>query len=160
MIGVPTVTRQKGSYLIQTLHGLVDALNEHEKKEVIIVVMVTDLEPTSIISTAGQINSSFSNEMNSGLIRVVQPPRSFYPNMDNLPELYGDKPDRVRWRSKQCLDYAFLMGYCKDLGRYYLQIEDDVLTSTDFLKKIKSFISIHKDKHWSVLEFGARGSSE
>lgn len=55
------------------------------------------------------------------------------------------------------MDYAFLFRYAKDLGQYYLQIEDDVSTANGYLKKIKDFITKHEERKWSILEFGARG---
>ena len=36
--------------------------------------------------------------------------------------------ERVTWRSKQALDFSFLMMYAKDRGTFYVQLEDDVLT--------------------------------
>lgn len=134
-----------------------DGLDEAEKDEVIIVVLAADFDPTSVIKVSDQISNDFPNELQSGLIQVVRAPNSFYPNLDKLPRLWGDKPERIRWRSKQCLDYAFLMKFCKELGQYYLQIEDDVTTSKGYLKKIKGFVTKHEERKWSILEFGARG---
>ncbi|XP_031549906.1 alpha-1,3-mannosyl-glycoprotein 4-beta-N-acetylglucosaminyltransferase A-like isoform X2 [Actinia tenebrosa] len=158
VIGVPTVRRPKAaSYLSQTLKELVEGLEEHEKSEVLILVFITDFNTTVIQSIRKEISDSFANEMNSGLLRVVTAPRSFYPSLENLPRLWGDSPERVKWRSKQCLDYAFLFEYSKDLGEYYLQIEDDISTSKGYLKAIKNFITTNEKRAWSVLEFGARG---
>jgi N-Acetylglucosaminyltransferase-IV (GnT-IV) conserved region len=39
---------------------------------------------------------------------------------------FGDPDDRVRWRSKQNLDYAALMEYAAPLGRHYLQVQSVV----------------------------------
>ena len=36
--------------------------------------------------------------------------------------------ERVTWRSKQSLDFSFLMMYAKSRGTFYVQLEDDVLT--------------------------------
>ena len=40
----------------------------------------------------------------------------------------GDDMERVTWRSKQSLDFSFLMMYAKSRGTFYVQLEDDVLT--------------------------------
>ena len=40
----------------------------------------------------------------------------------------GDDMERVSWRSKQALDFSFLMMYATDRGTFYVQLEDDVLT--------------------------------
>lgn len=157
VVGVPSVKRDKANYLVQTLQELVNGLDESEKEEVLILVFATDFDPTSVLSIVEDVSRKFSNELDSGLIRVIKAPHSFYPKLNKLPQLYGDTPERVRWRSKQCLDYAFLFRYAKDLGRYYLQIEDDVSSSNGYLKKIKDFIKKHEERKWSILEFGARG---
>jgi N-Acetylglucosaminyltransferase-IV (GnT-IV) conserved region len=39
---------------------------------------------------------------------------------------FSDPDDRVRWRSKQNLDYAALMEYAAPLGRHYLQVQSVV----------------------------------
>ena len=46
--------------------------------------------------------------------------------------------DRIKWRSKQSLDFAFLMMYAKDRGTYYVQLEDDVITKKGFVSTMKS----------------------
>ena len=45
----------------------------------------------------------------------------------------GDDMERVSWRSKQALDFSFLMMYAKDRGTFYVQLEDDVLTKKVWL---------------------------
>ena len=48
--------------------------------------------------------------------------------MASLKQTLGDDMERVTWRSKQALDFSFLMMYAKDRGTFYVQLEDDVLT--------------------------------
>ena len=64
----------------------------------------------------------------SGLIEIISPPGEFYPDMASLKQTLGDDMERVTWRSKQALDFSFLMMYAKDRGTFYVQLEDDVLT--------------------------------
>ncbi|KAK3711391.1 hypothetical protein QZH41_003530 [Actinostola sp. cb2023] len=77
---------------------------------------ICDVEQEAIQSVANEIKSEFPSELSSGLMRIINAPRSYYPSLENLPGLWKDKPKRVQWRSKQCLDYAFLFDYSKDLG--------------------------------------------
>lgn len=72
---------------------------------------------------------------------------------------YNDPVDRVSFRSKQNLDYSFLIHYCAGLGRYYLQLEDDVYSATNFLTTIKRQIEAQEAnrKTWAMLEFSALG---
>ena len=76
--------------------------------------------------------------------------------MDNLKRNFGDKADRVHWRSKQVVDFSFMFLYCRNLSTFYLQIEDDVITAKDYLLSIQEYISL-QTKHWASLEFSELG---
>lgn len=122
---------------------------------------------------------SYAGPLAAGLLEVISPPASFYPNLDNLKETFGDPKIRVkyvlwftflktstsntkvltyatwllldvnpweykllyssatfclylctwlfflcpiRWRTKQNLDFSFLMMYAKSRGTYYVQV--------------------------------------
>ncbi|KAG7257908.1 hypothetical protein CRUP_029390, partial [Coryphaenoides rupestris] len=64
----------------------------------------------------------FSTEFSSGLLEVISPPAAYYPDLTNLKETFGDSRERVRWRTKQNLDYSFLMMYAVSKGVYYVQM--------------------------------------
>ena len=38
----------------------------------------------------------FSTEINSGLVEVIAPPATYYPDLTNLKETFGDSKERVR----------------------------------------------------------------
>ena len=104
----------------------------------------------------------------SGLIEIISPPAGFYPDMSSLkqtlgniveklltifpwwsiliiPIVPGDDMERVTWRSKQALDFSFLMMYAKDRGTFYVQLEDDVLT-----KKVKIYSYLNLPTNYKV----------
>jgi len=156
VIGVPTVKRSKAYYLLDTLQGLVNGLSKAEQSEVIIVVFVADSDTDFRRRVKTDVTNRFPSEVENGLIQCIIAPQGYYPEMKNLPLLYGDSVPRVIWRSKQSLDYSFLYFHCADLGQYFLQLEDDVIAEDRYLPKIKGFINSRTSK-WSTLEFGARG---
>ena len=82
--------------------------------------------------------------------------QSAYPPLDNLKRNYNDPPFRVKWRSKQVVDYAFMFYVGKNLSKYYMQIEDDVISSMKLLPKIKDGIA-KAPKQWTTLEFAYLG---
>ena len=43
------------------------------------------------------------------------------------------------------------------MGQYFVQLEDDIQATEDYLKRMKQFIQANQNKKWSVLEFGSRG---
>ena len=79
-------------------------------------------------STAQTIGKIFQKQIEQGLLEIISPPETFYPDFTELKLTFGDDMERVHWRSKQNLDYAFLMMYAKQRGSsYYVQLEDDIL---------------------------------
>lgn len=155
VLGVPTVKRDKQSYLMSTLHNLITNMDEDEQNETMIVVFVgeTDIEYVQLI--AKQIEVRFSQYVENGLIEVLSPPASYYPNMEKLKITLNDPPERVRWRSKQNLDFAFLMAYAQPKATFYVQLEDDILAKRGFVTIMKNFAldkTVHREP-WFVLDF-------
>lgn len=76
-----------------------------------------------------------------------------------LKRNYNDPPSRVTFRSKQNVDYSFLINYSAGLSRYYLQLEDDVSCSSNFLTHIRRKIAEEDAKKttWAVIEFSILG---
>lgn len=157
VIGIPTVLRTSSDYLSSTLRHLVDYLSVNETRECHIVVFSADFDAQANKKTADFVMEKFKKEVNSGLIEVIKPDKAFYPKLASLPLLWKDKPDRVKWRSKQCVDYALLFAYCHNLGNYYLQLEDDISVAPNYFNQIKLFIQARSSSKWSNLQFGSRG---
>lgn len=155
VLGVPTVKREKQSYLMSTLHNMIRNMDEDEQNDTMIVVYVgeTDLEYVQLV--AKQIEVRFATYVENGLIEVLSPPASYYPNMDKLRLTLGDSAERVKWRSKQNLDYAFLMAYAQPKATFYVQLEDDLLMKRNFVGIMKKFAmdkTLKKDP-WFLLDF-------
>ena len=93
--------------------------------------------------------------MDTGLIDIISPPSSYYPDFAKLPVTLSDTVERVRWRSKQSLDYAFLMMYAYPRGMFYVQLEDDILAKHDYLTSMKNVAlkRIASAQPWFVLDF-------
>lgn len=76
-----------------------------------------------------------------------------------LKRNYNDPPERVTFRSKQNVDYSFLMHYSAGLSRYYIQLEDDITCAKNFLTQIKRHVEEQEAKKttWAMLEFSLLG---
>ena len=94
--------------------------------------------------------------LESGFILLMEVEKSEYPSLTNLKHNFNDDDSRVRWRSKQVLDYAFMFSAAKDMSKFYLQIEDDVVSSQNLVAKIKEHINT-KPEDWITLEFAKLG---
>ncbi|NXT07353.1 MGT4A acetylglucosaminyltransferase, partial [Prunella fulvescens] len=147
VMGIPTVKRKVKSYLTETLHSLIDKLSPEEKLDCVMVVFIG--EDVSI--------DRFSTEINSGLVEVIAPPATYYPDLTNLKETFGDSKERVRWRTKQNLDYCFLMMYAQKKGVYYIQLEDDIVVKQNYFSTIKNFALQLASEDWMILEFSQLG---
>ena len=75
-------------------------------------------------NTIESLTKAFKAEMDSGLLDVIVPPTEFYPDFSHtLPDpVFNDSAERVKWRTKQNYDFAYLMAYAQKRGRYYLQV--------------------------------------
>ena len=156
VFGIPTVARENAYYLIETLKALVHHTSVEEKEEVLIVVYISCCDNSYKDKVRQDIQNTFPEETEKGFIKLLAAPENYFPPLKKLPLLYGDNIQRVTWRSRQSLDYSYLYYYCAGIGKYYIQLEDDVMTEPNYLSKMKAFIKAHDGK-WSVLEFGARG---
>lgn len=155
VLGVPTVRRDKQSYLLSTLQNLVENMDEAEQNQTLIVVFIGETDTDYVQLVSKQIELRFGAQLDSGLIEILSPPAAYYPNMDQLKQTLNDPPERVRWRSKQNLDFAFLMAYAQPKGTFYVQLEDDILTKRGFITIMKRFAyekTLLKDS-WFVLDF-------
>uniref|UniRef100_A0A663NER9 MGAT4 family member D n=1 Tax=Athene cunicularia TaxID=194338 RepID=A0A663NER9_ATHCN len=145
-MGIPTVKREKQHYLINTLHSLLYEFSEEQKNDCVIIIFIAEV--TSL--------HSFPREIQSGVLEVISPPASYYPDLSNLKQTFGDSEDRVRWRTKQNLDYSFLMLYAQPKGTLYLQLEDDIIAKPDYIQRIKNFAA-EQSQEWMILEFSQLG---
>uniref|UniRef100_A0AAQ5WZ83 Alpha-1,3-mannosyl-glycoprotein 4-beta-N-acetylglucosaminyltransferase A n=1 Tax=Amphiprion ocellaris TaxID=80972 RepID=A0AAQ5WZ83_AMPOC len=141
VMGIPTVKRKVKSYLSETLRSLIDKLSPEEKLDCVIIVFV------------GEDNTRLS----SGLLEVISPPATYYPDLTNLKETFGDSRERVKWRTKQNLDYSFLMMYAVSKGVYYVQLEDDIVAKPNYFATMKNFALQLSSEDWMILEFSQLG---
>uniref|UniRef100_A0A7N8Y700 Alpha-1,3-mannosyl-glycoprotein 4-beta-N-acetylglucosaminyltransferase A n=1 Tax=Mastacembelus armatus TaxID=205130 RepID=A0A7N8Y700_9TELE len=157
VMGIPTVKRKVKSYLSETLHSLIDKLSPEEKLDCVIIVFIGETDLDYVHSVVAGLEKEFSTELSSGLLEVISPPATYYPELTNLKETFGDSRDRVRWRTKQNLDYSFLMMYAVSKGVYYVQLEDDIVAKPNYFATMKNFALQLSSEEWMILEFSQLG---
>ncbi|XP_014215110.1 alpha-1,3-mannosyl-glycoprotein 4-beta-N-acetylglucosaminyltransferase B [Copidosoma floridanum] len=155
ILGVPHVRREKQNYLLSTLKDLMDNMNPIEIADTLIVVFIAETDNDYITWVSNKIVEQFPNELESGVIEVISPHPSYYPNISKLRDTLGDDHQRVMWRSKQNLDFAFLMSYAQTKGTFYIQLEDDIRAKKNFISTMKSFAlqKVSMKQNWLVLDF-------
>uniref|UniRef100_A0A673G941 Alpha-1,3-mannosyl-glycoprotein 4-beta-N-acetylglucosaminyltransferase B-like n=1 Tax=Sinocyclocheilus rhinocerous TaxID=307959 RepID=A0A673G941_9TELE len=157
VLGVPTVHRQKQSYLVNTLQSLLYDLSTAERKDIVIVVFVAETNATFVNAVVQTVQTNLPDAVRSGVIEVISPSPHYYPDFSILKETFGDPKERVRWRTKQNLDYSFLMLYAQSKGTYYVQLEDDIVAKQGFFQSMKKYIEQVLSEEWLFLEFSQLG---
>ncbi|XP_017068348.1 alpha-1,3-mannosyl-glycoprotein 4-beta-N-acetylglucosaminyltransferase B [Drosophila eugracilis] len=163
VLGVPTVLRPKKNYVLQTVDCLIRRLTPKQRDNSLIVIYVgeTNLQFAKFI--VHKLNLNHLMQMQAGLIDVISPPLNYYPNFSRLHITLHDDPQRVQWRTKQNLDYIYLMSYARTKGSYYLQLEDDVMSNEGFMDYIQKFAMLHDQfrfahqPDWIVMSFSDLG---
>ena len=119
---------------------------------------MTDTNHSIIETRAAQLYEKYKKHVDEGFIQIMHPCHLYYPDFSKIGNAFNDTAQRVAWRSKQNIDYAYLMTYSKVLSTYYLQLEDDVLTAENYFRDIKTFIELQPEyPRWFCLQFTPLG---
>ncbi|CAG9782062.1 unnamed protein product [Diatraea saccharalis] len=116
--------------------------------------MVGEVDIEYVLTTARNIESNFTDEVNAGLIDVISPLKYYYPT-EEIPATLGDSVKRTLWRAKHVLDCVYVMAYGHTKGSYYLIMEDDIIAKKGYLTEIKQVIGFTSryNKNWLIIEF-------
>ncbi|XP_066559788.1 alpha-1,3-mannosyl-glycoprotein 4-beta-N-acetylglucosaminyltransferase C [Amia ocellicauda] len=156
-VGLSSIKRKQGSYLLDTLNSIFTQSSEEELKQMVVVVLLADFDMRWNEQVLRDISNRFPRPILKGHLLVIHAPQEHYPPLHGLKRNFNDAPDRVYFRSKQNVDYAFLFNFCANLSRYYVMIEDDVLCSKNFFTAIKKVLSPRENSPWVTLEFSKLG---
>ncbi|NWW02715.1 MGT4C acetylglucosaminyltransferase, partial [Oreocharis arfaki] len=156
-VGLASVQRPRGFYLLATLQSLFSQSTEEELQEMVVVVHLADTDPGWNVHVAAAIAQKFARHILLGQLLLIHAPPEFYPTLEGLKRNFNDAEERVRFRSKQNVDYAFLLAFAANLSSYYLMIEDDVWSAKSFLTAIRRALASQEGSNWATLEFSKLG---
>ncbi|XP_013392568.1 alpha-1,3-mannosyl-glycoprotein 4-beta-N-acetylglucosaminyltransferase C-like [Lingula anatina] len=157
-IGIPSVKRPKGTmYLLQTITYIINRTPASEKENIVLLVFLANFDTQYNENVLKNISAKFDDYIKSGFILVMQVPENNYPPLENLKRNYNNSLEKVKWRSKQNVDYAFMFLYGRNISEYYIQIEDDVIPALGFFEDIRAFILANDKTPWICLEFSVLG---
>ena len=100
---------------------------------------------------------TYSKEMNTGLILLMIADKGNYPTFEGLERTYNDSPKRVKWRSKQVVDFALMMHYAKNLSSYFILLEDDITATKNWVKRAQGFVKA-QSKPWAMIDLEGSGT--
>lgn len=140
-VGIATVkrgsTNHPQSTLLQTLRSLLSKIKpEHEAD---VKVFAFNLQvPRSDHDQWEAAKVEFSAQAERGVVTFVDPNIEYGDllNPTTINRTHGDTIERVLWRSKENLDFAYIYEYCSYYGAYVLFLEDDVAASERFVPRI------------------------
>ncbi|XP_031464376.1 alpha-1,6-mannosyl-glycoprotein 4-beta-N-acetylglucosaminyltransferase isoform X1 [Phasianus colchicus] len=156
-VGLSSVRRPRGYYLPDTLQSLFKQSSEEELQEMVVVVHLADADPSWNAQVAADISQRFAHHILLGRLVLIHAPHEFYPTLEGLKRNYNDPEARVKFRSKQNVDYAYLVTFAANLSSYYLMIEDDVLSAKSFFTAIRKAVASQEGSNWATLEFSKLG---
>ncbi|XP_076874965.1 alpha-1,3-mannosyl-glycoprotein 4-beta-N-acetylglucosaminyltransferase C isoform X2 [Brachyhypopomus gauderio] len=156
-VGLSSVKRTKENYLLSTLHSIFSQSSEKELADMVVVVLLADFDLNFVQETLGSIIERFSARLSQGQLLVIHVDEEIYPPLTGLKRNFNDPPDRVTFRSKQNVDYAYLVQFSANISQYYLMLEDDVSCSKGFLSTIQGHIRSLQSSTWITLEFSKLG---
>ena len=156
---IPTRYRPNLSYLKSTIDSLLWSMNHNESRVVILISIndeiIDDQSMNFIRKTASEIIDNFGEHVKKGSIEIISPPVDFYPDYSKIINLNGgddeaDTSERLKWRSKQTLDYAFMFSYAykQQMADLVMLLEDDIkVTEANIIDTVLGFIeSVEKTK--------------
>ncbi|NXL85361.1 MGT4C acetylglucosaminyltransferase, partial [Alectura lathami] len=156
-VGLASVRRPRGYYLPATLLSLFKQSTEEELREMVVVVHLADADPGWNAQVAADITRRLAPHILQGRLLLIHAPHEFYPTLEGLKRNYNDPEERVKFRSKQNVDYAFLLAFAANLSSYYLMIEDDVWSAKSFFTVIRKAVASQEGSNWATLEFSKLG---
>ncbi|XP_029438894.1 alpha-1,6-mannosyl-glycoprotein 4-beta-N-acetylglucosaminyltransferase-like [Rhinatrema bivittatum] len=155
-IGISSIKRQKENYLMDTIQSIFDQSDQEELEELLLVIYLADYNASVSRETAKEIEIKFKLHIAAGHMIVISCSLDSYPTLEGLKRNFNDAEDRVKYRSKQNVDYAFLINFCANLSRYYLMLEDDVKCANGFLTAIKNSVT-ERNPSWTTISFSKLG---
>ncbi|MEE6498884.1 hypothetical protein FKM82_003246 [Ascaphus truei] len=155
-IGISSLKRTKENYLTKTIQSIFRQSSNEELEELLLVVYLANREGAVNGGTALEIEEMFYSDVAAGRLIVVSSSLESYPPLQGLKRNFNDSPERVSYRSKQNVDYAFLVNFCAGLSQFYLMLEDDVVCARNFVTSIKNNVN-NRDSLWTTITFSTLG---
>uniref|UniRef100_A0A8C0XID7 MGAT4 conserved region domain-containing protein n=1 Tax=Castor canadensis TaxID=51338 RepID=A0A8C0XID7_CASCN len=156
-IGISSVQHLQGSYLLDTLQSLFFASSSSELKHIIVLVHLADSDRKWLNQVISNISTLFKPYIQAGQLVVINTPLKSYLPLKKLKSNRNNTPTYIAFRSKQNMDYAFLMNFATNHSDYFLMIDDDVKCVPGFVTQIATILSAWEWKFWVTLEFSQLG---
>ncbi|XP_031239085.1 alpha-1,3-mannosyl-glycoprotein 4-beta-N-acetylglucosaminyltransferase-like protein MGAT4E isoform X2 [Mastomys coucha] len=149
-VGIFSVQHSPRTYLLETMTSLFQASSEQDLEYMLILVLLSDMDPKWLNQTVANISSLFMPQIESGKLLVVHGllggSRAESRNHTSpCGELY----------SRQKTSFALLMNFARNLSEYFLLLGDNVQSAPRFLSDIFWALPAWKQLPWVILDFSS-----
>ncbi|XP_048664976.1 alpha-1,3-mannosyl-glycoprotein 4-beta-N-acetylglucosaminyltransferase-like protein MGAT4E [Marmota marmota marmota] len=149
-VGISSVQRPQGSYLLHTLQSLFQVSSEAELKSIVVLVHLSDPDPEWLSQTVANISDLFNLHIEARKLLVV------HGLLDNSPlKNINQYSSCEELYFRQKVDYALLMNFASNLSDYFLLMDDHVQYTFYFVSAIYWALSAWKEFPWVILEFSS-----
>ncbi|KAK6754896.1 hypothetical protein RB195_013709 [Necator americanus] len=157
MVGIPVAERAK-DYSIATLSSLFEKLDNDYRKDIVFLIMFATMNTEYFERRADEIKKRFSNEISDGLLEMIAVAPAWYKtDILSIPATFNDSTDRMLWRTKQNIDYIYIMTYAIKRCEYYMQLEDDVEAAPAYARVIFNYLALNSGTEWLFMSFSSMG---
>ncbi|XP_021097862.1 alpha-1,3-mannosyl-glycoprotein 4-beta-N-acetylglucosaminyltransferase-like protein MGAT4E [Heterocephalus glaber] len=149
-VGISSVQRPHGTYLLATLQSLFQASSTHDLECIVVLVHLSDPDSAWLTQTVANISELFAPHIKAQKLLVVHGLLGGSP----LRNVNHSWPCQSLY-SRQKLDYALLMHFDSNLSEYFLLMEDNVRCAPRFVSAIYWAVLAWKELPWVMLEFSS-----
>ncbi|CAH7205269.1 alpha-1,3-mannosyl-glycoprotein 4-beta-N-acetylglucosaminyltransferase-like protein MGAT4E [Phodopus roborovskii] len=149
-VGISSMQRTGGSYLLDTLKSLFQASSEQDLEYMLVLVLLSDTDPNWLNQTVANISGLFLPHIESGRLAVVHGLLG-----DSLAKSRNCTSPCGELYSKQKTSFVLLMNFVSNLSEYFLLLGDNVKCAPRFMSNIYWAVSAWKELPWVALDFSS-----
>ncbi|XP_028732322.1 alpha-1,3-mannosyl-glycoprotein 4-beta-N-acetylglucosaminyltransferase-like protein MGAT4E [Peromyscus leucopus] len=149
-VGISSVQRTPGSYLLDTLKSLFQASTEEDLEYMLVLVLLSDTDPKWLNQTVANISGLFLPHIESGRLAVVHGLLG-----GSLAKSVNHTSPCEALYSRQKTSSALLMNFASNLSDYFLLLGDNVKCAPRFVSDIYWAVLAWEELPWVTLDFSS-----
>src|SRR4051812_45070420 len=96
--------------------NLMSAIQEYEFHHVLFLIYIADFPHNEVYTQEilDWLKETYPSSVEHGLFEVISAPNYYFPtNLNQTTPTFNDSAERMYWRTKQNLDFAYMMIYAR-----------------------------------------------
>uniref|UniRef100_A0A8C6HHM8 MGAT4 family, member F n=1 Tax=Mus spicilegus TaxID=10103 RepID=A0A8C6HHM8_MUSSI len=149
-VGIFSVPHSHRTHLLDTMTSLFQASSEQDLEYMLVLVLLSDTDPTWLNQTVANISGLFMPHIDSGRLLVVHGRLG-----GSRAKSRNDTSPCGKLYSRQKTSLALLMNFALNLSEYFLLLGDNVKTAPKFLANVFWALPAWKQLPWVSLDFSS-----